>query len=214
MSEAFETPWGLALTVEELAPGIQKVTTESHGGYRLSHARRTEMLERMGFDHEWYEEDDEGLIVQGVFAAELGVENGEDLLSQVYPEVLAHLREQAPGKLQAFVIASDTALQGTADASVPARDRLAFKLAAMVTPEPDSAHNLEWLVQEAMAHAKFVRVEERAGAAIFIFRDRSILVALQSGMVYGVPTGSPENVEKLIVWLEGQGITERIRSTD
>lgn len=72
----------------------------------------------------------------------------------------------------------------------------------MVTPEPGSLHNLDWLAKEAMANAKFVRIEEQAGAAIFTFHDRSILVALQTGMVCTVPTGSSQNVEKVIAWLE------------
>jgi hypothetical protein len=220
MENELETPWGVAQSAVELAPGILKVTTEVHGGFRLSNERRKVMLDRMGFEFEWFEEDDEGRIVEGVFAAELGFEDGEDRLKQVPEELLALMRQQyeesqleaevqVKGNLQAFLLQKDAFLSESADADIPVRERLAFVLGSKVTPEPESAHNLDWLIREATQQAKFIHLEVEAGMAIFVFRDRSILAALQNGMIFGVPTGSPANVEKLIGWLAGQGVTER-----
>lgn len=104
---------------------------------------------------------------------------------------------------------NDTFLQVTADPSIPARERVAFKLATQVTPEPFSEFNLDWLLKEATGQAKYVRLEPAAELAVFTFEDRSILVVLQTGMLYAVPTGSSENVRKVIEWLKEQGITER-----
>jgi hypothetical protein len=38
-----QTPWGLAQTIKTVAPGIQLVTTSSHGGYLLDPARSAAM---------------------------------------------------------------------------------------------------------------------------------------------------------------------------
>lgn len=112
-------------------------------------------------------------------------------------------------KLQALLIERDNLLLNSADSSIPARERLALKLGVQVTPEPDSSHNLDWLIQTALDRASYVHIEPAADMAIFTFADRSILAVLQSGMIYAVPSGSSENVQKVIDWLAGQGVVAR-----
>lgn len=112
-------------------------------------------------------------------------------------------------KLQALLIERDNLLLKSADSSIPPRERLALKLALQLTPEPNPSRDLEWLLQTALDRASYVHIEPAADMAIFSFSDRSILAVLQSGMVYAVPSGAPENVQKIIDWLAGQGVIER-----
>lgn len=68
------TPWGIADSVTEIAPGILSVSTPSHGGIKLDEARwaqvptlvRTTPYSRGGF----YEEDCDWAIPRLVFDAE------------------------------------------------------------------------------------------------------------------------------------------------
>jgi len=112
-------------------------------------------------------------------------------------------------KLQALLIERDNFLLKSADSSIPPRERLALKLALQLTPEPNPSRNLEWLLQTALDRASYVHIEPAADMAIFTFADRSILAVLQSGMIYAVPSGSSENVQKVIDWLAGQGVVAR-----
>lgn len=111
-------------------------------------------------------------------------------------------------RLQSMLIERDNLLLNSADSSIPPRERLALKLALQLTPEPNPSRNLEWLLQTAMDRASYVHLEPAADMAIFSFADRSILAVLQNGMVYAVPSGAPESVQKIIDWLAGQGIIE------
>lgn len=175
------------------------------------------MLASIGIDREWFEEDDEGRVVEAVFAAEMGLGDSKDLLAQLDPQILDFLRfEQAVSqdqpfvsKLQAFLTEKNTALQPSADASIPPRQRTALTLVSQVTPEPESSHNMKWLLGQATASAKYIRIEEKAGAAFFVFPDRSILSTVDSGEVHAVPTGSEANILKILVWLVEQGIVGR-----
>jgi hypothetical protein len=71
-----QTPWGQSQTVEQVAPGIQFVSTASHGGYKLDPARNAQIPRawqdasfnkqgRMG----WYEEDCDWCMVALTFPA-------------------------------------------------------------------------------------------------------------------------------------------------
>jgi hypothetical protein len=56
------TPWGAALTTEEIAPGIVSYTTASHGGYYVSPERVATMPKPLRdfqpwAGSNWYEED-------------------------------------------------------------------------------------------------------------------------------------------------------------
>ena len=63
------TPWGTAQTEEQIADGITMYTTASHGGIKISPARRREMPEKVRNEPtfaggNWYEEDcDVALVV-------------------------------------------------------------------------------------------------------------------------------------------------------
>lgn len=215
-----ETPWGKAQRIIELAPGIQRIITASHGGYRLSEARRQQMKEQMGFDHEWYEADHK-LIIEGVFGDELGVEHHTEMLDLVDPDLLDAMRQpsyrlqtqhQAPAgagqyKLLTNIIEKDRVLQKSADPSVPARERTALKLVSQVSNEEGTPYDLPWLIRSAMADAKFVHVEQNAGFAVFSFRDRSVMATLDNGKVYATPTGDEDNAIGVLEWLKRQGIT-------
>lgn len=175
------------------------------------------MLSRIGIDREWLEEDDVGRVVEAVFAAEMGLGESKELLAQLDPLVLQFLRfEQAVSqdqpfvsKLQEFLGQKDALLQDSADASIPLRQRTALTLVSQVTPDPESSHNMKWLLGQASTSAKYIRIEEKAGAAFFVFPDRSILSTLESGAVHAVPTGEEANILKILVWLVEQGIVGR-----
>jgi len=67
-----DTPWGIAQTVEDIAPGIQFITTASHGGFKLSAIRRGQMPEvwrnKQTFAGDnWYEEDCDAALVVASF---------------------------------------------------------------------------------------------------------------------------------------------------
>lgn len=214
MSDEVNSPWGEPQTWIELVPGIIRVTTASHGGYRLSPERRAAMKARLGIDLEWYEEDDEGQVVRGVFAVELGFADGEALLSQVPEEVLAYMREVSEkivdcSALQATLIKHDANLQSFAEDEepVPPDERQAFVLAAQMSHRPEPLEHLDWLLRECMSQAAYTRVLDGDRAAIFAFPDRSILAVLNNGKVFGLPTGASADAARLMLWLMDQGIT-------
>jgi len=67
-----ETPWGLSQSSREIAPGIVRYETASHGGYYLSPARVASMPKPlrnfMPFaGSNWYEEDCDWSIVALAF---------------------------------------------------------------------------------------------------------------------------------------------------
>ncbi|MOA60333.1 hypothetical protein D3C78_1851830 [compost metagenome] len=64
------------------------------------------------------------------------------------------------------------------------------------------------MIDECKKRAKYVRIEEMAGMVIFTFRDRSLLVVLETGHFYGAPCGSEMNVIKIEAWLREHGILE------
>ncbi|EMN3633076.1 hypothetical protein R3Q56_004181 [Pseudomonas aeruginosa] len=115
-------------------------------------------------------------------------------------------------KILSLLIQRDNILQETADASIPLPERMAFRLAEQVTPEPGSAHDLDWLVGKALGEASYVHMEPEAGIIIFSFADRSILCVLSTGHMFGVTDGTQQSVQKVISWLEQQGLSEGART--
>ena len=70
--QRIETPWGPSQTVENIADGIDRITTASHGGYRLSADRLARVVQmfprfRSYTGDGWYEEDCDWAIVALVF---------------------------------------------------------------------------------------------------------------------------------------------------
>lgn len=61
------SPWGQITARKMVATGIEQVTTESHGGYRLSPARMQAMPPHLALEDEWYEQDCEAALVQLAF---------------------------------------------------------------------------------------------------------------------------------------------------
>ena len=60
------SPWGVVDHQCEHAPGIDFVSTPSHGGYHLSEERQRGLLDVFGFwqgDPEWLEEDCDAVLV-------------------------------------------------------------------------------------------------------------------------------------------------------
>ncbi|MDH4275685.1 MAG: hypothetical protein OEW08_11640 [Gammaproteobacteria bacterium] len=51
------TPWGWSQTIEQIADGIQFISTAGHGGIRLSVERNREMPDYLRIQSGWYEED-------------------------------------------------------------------------------------------------------------------------------------------------------------
>lgn len=67
-----ETPWGVSQSVDPIAPGIDRVSTASHGGFRLSQERLDAMpatLRTFGpwAGAGWYEEDCDWAVVALAF---------------------------------------------------------------------------------------------------------------------------------------------------
>lgn len=112
-------------------------------------------------------------------------------------------------ELRDFLVQKDKALCEHGLEPVLAPDRTALVLARQVSSEPDSAFNLKWVTGEAVRQAKFIHLEESAGFGVFVFSDRSTLVALDSGHIYAVANASDPNAEKIIAWLAGYGIVQR-----
>ncbi|MEA8592269.1 hypothetical protein PZT57_26845 [Pseudomonas aeruginosa] len=82
------TPWGPAERIVEVAPGIQRVSTASHGGYRLSKARQQQISQAIGADVEWFEEDEDAAIVEAAFPFAFDQAKGVKRLFDVYPELV------------------------------------------------------------------------------------------------------------------------------
>lgn len=112
-------------------------------------------------------------------------------------------------KVQAFLADKDALILGLNAEPIPARERKAFTLASQVSPDPFSDRKLEWLMREATLAAKYLYLDKSTGTALFVFSDRSILAGLESGMIFAVPSGKPENITKVMSWLQGQGIVEK-----
>lgn len=83
-----ETPWGPVWESENIAPGITRVHTGSHGGYRLSPERQTRMHELLGESYEWYEEDCEAGLVEAAFPDVFDSKDAARRLRQWYPETM------------------------------------------------------------------------------------------------------------------------------
>lgn len=60
------SPWGEVQYPEEYAPGITRVSTEGHGGYKLSPERNRAVPKPLRNSDGWYEEDCEAHIVHAI----------------------------------------------------------------------------------------------------------------------------------------------------
>ena len=67
-----QTPWGEADQVEDIAPGIVRVYTASHGGYKLSAQRNRKVPAPFRQQGGWYEEDDGWAGAAYAFPHEIG----------------------------------------------------------------------------------------------------------------------------------------------
>lgn len=85
---ALASPWGEIQQEIEVAPGIRKVSTASHGGYRLSAERRERMLQLIGSNQEWYEEDDEAVLVEAAFPDAFDPDTAAHQLAAVFPDLM------------------------------------------------------------------------------------------------------------------------------
>jgi hypothetical protein len=100
-----DTPWGKVQTAEDVAPGITRISTASHGGYRLNsvaNAKVDPVLKKLtcgGLGLKgWYEEDCDWAIVVYTFKEhfdpieyELAVES----LKQNHKEAWKHIQKSA-----------------------------------------------------------------------------------------------------------------------
>jgi hypothetical protein len=57
MNNKLYTPWGYADQVEEVSEGILKVSTPSHGGFKLDRIRNSQVPSALRNKGGWYEED-------------------------------------------------------------------------------------------------------------------------------------------------------------
>ena len=98
------TPWGWTHDVEDLAEGVQRVSTPSHGGLKLSRERWNELPAEVRdamYTPTFAEEDCEEVIVRTLLG--LGGDRERELAFKVagyfdrYAPALLHLRTVAPG---------------------------------------------------------------------------------------------------------------------
>ena len=89
MATTMNTPWGPSQTVKKIAPGIQFITTASHGGFKLSPQKNKEIPSYMRHSDGWYEEDVDWAIVVTSFPKEFPVKElrfAHDTLKKWHPE--------------------------------------------------------------------------------------------------------------------------------
>ena len=97
------TPWGWTHNVEELAEGVLRVSTPSHGGLKLSRERWNELpaeVQEAMFNQTFAEEDCEEPIIRTLLG--LGDDRTRELALTVagyferYEPALPYLRDRAP----------------------------------------------------------------------------------------------------------------------
>lgn len=82
--------------------------------------------------------------------------------------------------------------------------RQALRPAGRVSPQ--NGYGLDWLVAEAVPRSKPVYLRSDADFMGFVFIDRSVLVFLQSGNLYAVPSAGEINLRKIDDWFHSHGI--------
>lgn len=70
ISTSSRTPWGKPQTVSEIASGIWDLSTQGHGGFKLSRARNRWIPAEVRTRGGWYEEDVEWAIVAMIYRDE------------------------------------------------------------------------------------------------------------------------------------------------
>lgn len=65
--EALASPWGTIQETHSIAPGIEEIKTESHGGYVLGEQAQSDMPKHLTLNSKYYEEDCEGALVELAF---------------------------------------------------------------------------------------------------------------------------------------------------
>jgi len=83
-------------------------------------------------------------------------------------------------------------------------DREALRLAGQVSPQ--NGYGFDWLVAEAVPKSKHVYLHSETDFIGFVFIDRSVLVLLQSGYLYAVPSAGETNLCKIDDWFRSHGI--------
>ena len=83
-------------------------------------------------------------------------------------------------------------------------DRQALRLAGRVSPQ--NGYGFDWLVAEAVPRSKHVYLHSDADFMGFVFIDRSVLVLIQSGYLYAVPSAGEINLRKIDDWFLSHGI--------
>ena len=100
-----ETPWGPSQLVREIAPGIVRYDTASHGGYYVSPERVAAMPKplrefRPFAGPNWYEEDCDWSVVAAAFPQFFppdAVAAARDTLRAYRPELYEAVAEQRAG---------------------------------------------------------------------------------------------------------------------
>ena len=92
------TPWGIAESSEQIAPGIEIVSTPSHGGLRMTPERWGELpsdVQRAFRNSGWAEEDCEAPIALAIFGPEVVVAKTIDfnVVNELATAVVASFHE-------------------------------------------------------------------------------------------------------------------------
>lgn len=98
----------------------------------------------------------------------------------------------------------DAAMISSGRPAVRPAERLSLGLAAQVAPL--EGRGFDWLLEQAMSCAKHVYLQPAGDFAGFVFIDRSVLILLQSGYLYAVPSAVTSNLSKIDAWLTTHGV--------
>jgi len=108
-----KTPWGTSQLVKEVAPGIQEVSTGSHGGYKLDRKRNAQVPEVFRRPGGWYEEDCEAAIVILTFPEvfKVGADMARQTLREYYPDEYTAAFGEAVDLKDSWILRERSALE-------------------------------------------------------------------------------------------------------
>lgn len=95
------TLWGTAESVEPLGAGLARISTQSHGGYKVSTDNNVAIPRALRDTRGWYEEDTEEAIVRLFFTENLCRDG--DYLPELQSSALEKVRENFPREYERAV---------------------------------------------------------------------------------------------------------------
>lgn len=135
------TPWGEAQSVQELAPGITIVDTDSHGGVRLSPERNAAIPAALRRSSRWYEEDCDLSIVASQFPEAFDYHRTGDIDS-IRERHIANVKDYYPDEWEKatgeIVTAAESRARDQQEFDARTRDRMVARARYSAITDPDS----------------------------------------------------------------------------